>query len=106
MRRKTLTTTNMCRLCNQSEDWHKANNPRHPFTPRDGASSPTLTNDQPAVVQNMAVPFDPVLRLCLINAGVITTEQLSKAEKDFRMINGGGTNGGEGSTQSGLPQGQ
>jgi hypothetical protein len=102
-----MTTSKACRMCGQSEQWHRDNSPRHQFTPRDSASSPTLTNDQPQVqMEHVNLPFDPVLRLALVNAGVITAAQLSQAEKDFHMINGGGSHGGTRSSDTGLSQGQ
>jgi hypothetical protein len=102
-----MTMSKTCRMCGQSQQWHLDMNPRHPFTPRDGASSPTLTvMDDSPVIRQMDTPFDPVLRLALVNAGVITAEQLSQAEKDFHMINGGGNHGSSGPSQTGLSQGQ
>lgn len=90
--------SNNCRLCGNTKSWHDEYKPRHPFTPQDGASSPTLMNESesPPQMQQIDLPFDPILRLALVNARIITAEQLTQAEKDFRMINGGGNNANDG----------
>lgn len=53
-------------------------------------STPLKTDDSVAVTSHVDLPFDPILRMALINNGILTAAQLSQAEKDFRAINGGG----------------
>lgn len=81
-----------CRMCGQTRSWHQENGPRHQFTLPDG-STPLKAPDEVPEMKRVDLPFDPVLRMALINAGVITTDQLRQAEKDFNAINGGSYGG-------------
>jgi hypothetical protein len=81
-------------MCGQSEEWHRTHFARHPYTP-DGASNELrdTSGDRKAIqdvadpVKRTTTPFDPVLRLALINAGVLTVEQIAAAEETIRVIN-------------------
>ncbi len=84
----------ICRTCDNSRAWHEMNKPMHPFnngeagataflgtrrdrdTQRRGSGSPRPAETPPTVVW----PTDPVLRVALVTAGVITTDDLRKAE--------------------------
>jgi hypothetical protein len=94
----TTTQTNdlgPCRMCNQSHDWHQNNYSRHAYTPanapgelRDATSDrKAIRDDSDARITRSTVPFDPALRLCLIENGVITIQQLADAEEKLRIVN-------------------
>lgn len=82
----------ICRLCGHSKQWHEENHPRHRF---DDPSTLFLKKskgaDRPGAGDNGNVaesstqtarwPMDPVLRVALINAGVITPADLTAAEE-------------------------
>ncbi|MET0416535.1 MAG: hypothetical protein ABW022_11000 [Actinoplanes sp.] len=87
-------TTGECKTCGQTFTWHQENKPVHPFnngeagataflnagrdrdTRKRGNGSPRPAEDAPKVVW----PTDPVLRIALIVSGVITADDLRKAE--------------------------
>lgn len=92
-----------CSLCGQTRSWHQENGPRHHFTLSDG-STPLKMSDEVPQMKRVDLPFDPILRMALVNAGVITTDQLRQAERDYHAINGGGY-GGERPTDTGPPKG-
>lgn len=75
-----------CLICGKSEQWHRDNNPSHSFSV-DGrlvkrapsqANLPSSQN-QPQI----ATGGDPVLRMALIRAGVITPEDLTQVEAEL-----------------------
>jgi hypothetical protein len=67
----------LCQICQQPWEWHEQHHPRHQFIgseddPRLGlAQVPTPSN---------SMRGDPVLRLALIKAGVISEVNISEAE--------------------------
>lgn len=100
-----------CRTCKNTYRWHLEHSPLHPFnegqagataflgkrgdrthqranvTPQRGSETP------PRVVW----PSDPVLRIALMNAGVITADHLRAAEEQLRAAMGDVlTKGGQG----------
>lgn len=98
-----------CQTCNRSRMWHDENQPIHPFNegqagakaflgarrdrdPQSGRKSSPDGAEPPATV---VWPTDPVLRVALINAGVITTQHLRDAEEMLKasMGLGGMTDG-------------
>jgi hypothetical protein len=72
--------------------------PRHPFSGimsfkkrPDGTTSGVPVEDAPASVvpapgTPMTMPFDPVLRQALIDAGIITPQQLDDAQRKIAAI--------------------
>lgn len=90
----------VCRSCGNTRAWHEAHHPRHPFV-MDGPALLRAPDNVIPQTSHVDLPFDPILRMALINNGILTAEQLSQAEKDFRAINGGGGNGGERSSVAG-----
>jgi hypothetical protein len=90
----TVNEDDECRTCQQTYGWHLENNPVHPFntgqagataflnagrdrdTRNRGNASPRDAEGPPTVVW----PTDPVLRVALIAAGVITADDLRNAE--------------------------
>lgn len=92
----------ICRTCGQTFGWHEQNKPIHPFNngqagakaflgprrerdPRtDPKTSPNGSDTPPRVVW----PTDPVLRVALITAGVITSDDLRNAEEMLRSSMG------------------
>lgn len=84
-----MTTTRadddkICRACNRRHGVD-GYNPRHPFKPAGNVLSGPETDDTPAAVTPVRVPFDPVLRLALIRKGVITPDDLADAEAEMRV---------------------
>lgn len=109
-----------CSLCSQTEAWHKEHRPKHPFategqeipplngaterkrreamanaaaeermaTRRGAATSGPITEMTPSPTIHW--PSDPVLRMILVEKGLITTDDLDSAEKRLRAISGGG----------------
>lgn len=92
----------VCRTCGQTYGWHEENKPIHPFNDgqagaaaflgarrdRDtkrGEKSPQRGAEPPPRV---VWPTDPVLRVALIRAGVITPEDLRSAEEELRTAMG------------------
>ena len=104
-----MTSRDRCKTCNHTEQWHKDNKPIHPFNtgqagakaflnpgrdrdPRSGVNGPQRGSQAaPTVVW----PTDPVLRVALISAGVITADNLRDAEAMLKASMGleGGPNG-------------
>jgi hypothetical protein len=78
----------VCRSCGNTRVWHEQHHPRHPFV-MNGPALLHAPDDAVPQTSHVDLPFDPILRLALVNNGIITADQLSQAEKDFRMINGG-----------------
>lgn len=81
-----------CYFCGNTREWHKNNFSRHRFslnraelndTSRDQQASQTRSDD---VITHTRAPFDPALRLALIEAGVITIQQLGDAEEKLRIV--------------------
>lgn len=120
-----MTTTHdpdeKCHTCGNTWGWHQENKPVHPFNTgeagataflgkrgdrthqRDRNASQRGSEEPPRVVW----PSDPVLRIALMNAGVITADQLRVAEEGLRAAMGDvlkqGGSGGEGEVQIGTP---
>jgi len=81
-----------CRTCDRSFDWHKKNNPIHPFNDGQAGAISFLKKGRekdkaPEVqVRRAEWPFDPVLRQALINKGVLTPEDLRDAEEQIKAV--------------------
>lgn len=80
-----------CRTCGQPEEPH---NFRHPFVSTDDAYSPDGLKKQqgdsgPSNAGVHSLPIDPVLRIALIDAGVITVDQLDAASKKVQVTQQG-----------------
>lgn len=87
-----------CHTCSNSWLWHQTTEVRHRFNdgtmgaaetfgkklPDGGRTPPTGT--QPVTVEAVRWPFDPVLRQALIDKGVITPDDLTKAEATIRAV--------------------
>lgn len=91
----------VCKTCSQTRAWHQEHHPRHQFNPGDvsfkeqfGQSAKQRKEDAEAKPQAPAsYPIDPVLRQALVDAGVITPEQLDAARRkieDMTKLFGGG----------------
>jgi hypothetical protein len=85
-----------CTTCSNTWTWHQANETRHEFNDGtlpasktfgkklpDGSRTPGTT---PPVVEEARWPFDPVLRQALIDKGVITPDDLTRAEATIRAV--------------------
>jgi hypothetical protein len=110
-----MTTENdRCTSCGRTREWHRENTPRHAFTTDNGPlrapvdRTPDIVNGRG--IRPTSTPFDPVLRMALIDAGIITTDQLDAAEKKIRYLTGGLADGTRQvrsvDFESGHPQGQ
>lgn len=100
----TTPSEDVCGACGRSPDDHTGM--RHPFSPK-GASTSWLKPQKDQLSQAVNVtgprmpspmqsvmPFDPVLRQALIHNGVITPDDLTKAEGVIRALGMGGALGG------------
>lgn len=95
----TIEGGDTCRTCGKSEVWHRANKPIHPFNDgsagataflgKRGHRAPTTglndTQRAPETAPRPVFPSDPVLRVALMNAGVITPDQLRTAEQQLAV---------------------
>lgn len=86
----------VCSTCGNTFGWHEESNPRHPFAALGTQSvlADTRRDERPAQTDSgpivrTSTPFDPVLRLALIDAGVITPDDLDKADKKIRQLTQG-----------------
>lgn len=73
-----------CSICLRSEQWHRENPATaHPYSPEGGAGK---LNAKPKETSKIVSQLggDPALRLALISAGVITYEDLARAEEALR----------------------
>lgn len=99
----------LCTVCRRSKSWHDENETVHPFTTRDGqggvlGETRTKAQDAPRASASstpavMRWPFDPVLRQALLDKGLLTVEDLERAENKIRtasMVMGGGSSGSTG----------
>lgn len=91
-----------CTVCTKPRRVHDGVGIRHTYTPpgtrvdtsqfdrerRSGAHRSTPPGNTPGAVTGvLSVPFDPVLRLALIDAGVITPDDLAAAERKLGAFN-------------------
>jgi len=85
-----MSSDDLCSLCGNDRQWHVDNQAIHMFAgPGQG-----LVRKPPAMeVRVSSLPFDPVLRLALIDAGVLTLEQLQAAEDKIHATNPGTARG-------------
>lgn len=75
----------ICEVCGQNKDWHKEHKPRHEFTSAGGPLVESQPEPDKAGAQRVPLPGgDPVLRLALISAGVLTPGDIEKAERMLR----------------------
>jgi hypothetical protein len=90
----------VCTTCGNTAQWHRINNPRHRFSSvNDGLNAFAPEDSTPdgegtGRVVPMTMPFDPVLRMALIDKGVITVADLDAADAKIKHLTGGLTNGG------------
>lgn len=69
----------ICVVCSQTEAWHQEHKPKHAFTTEGGGPlSVALPTTQEAPVRGVG---DPILRLALLKAGVLTEPDLAVAEE-------------------------
>lgn len=113
----------ICHTCDNSRAWHEQFKPIHPFNNGDSGAKAFLNTGRardPRSDRNGAQrasetpptvvwPSDPVLRIALINKGVLTADDLRTAEEGLRAAMGDALRGapqwsatGEGSTDSSI----
>lgn len=99
MTHQTVNEDDVCRTCGKTFGWHIENTPVHPFNygqsgatdflkqgrnrNRPGDAKGAQETSQGAQIASMTT--DPVLRIALVNAGVITPTQLVAAEESLRL---------------------
>lgn len=76
-------SSRICQVCSQTEGWHIQHRPMHSFVAEGEAPRLAETPPPPQPVMNMR--GDPVLRLALLKAGVITEQNLGEAEVWLRQ---------------------
>lgn len=94
---QTVSEDDRCLTCGQTFGWHQEHNPRHPFS-TDGSTDFLNTNrrrDQARAAkgaqrgsggpQIVSPGNDPVLRIALINRGILTPADLVIAEEQLRV---------------------
>lgn len=75
-----------CRTCHQTHPWEDGTTPHHPFNDGSLFGAAVLTPPKEVKVEESPWPFDPVLRQALIDAGILTPQQLRDAEAKIRAI--------------------
>jgi hypothetical protein len=105
---ETINEDDICHTCGKTYQWHIDFQPAHLFNTgtsgmkaalgarRDrDPQSRRITSQQPSQGPSRVVwPTDPVLRVALINAGVITADDLHKAEELLKTSMGDLSNPG------------
>lgn len=84
-----MTESAKCKICNQTEEWHRKHKPKHAFT-TDGQLHEADYDDGPLSPQKSGPPFDPALRMALIEKGILTPEEIDTAHKKLLAIQGTG----------------
>lgn len=85
----------ICKMCGNTFAWHKEMKPRHPFMPKDSSERmPLAKKDQkePKVkLETREWPADPILRIALMDKGILTMADIIAAEQKLREAasNGG-----------------
>ena len=85
----------VCSTCGNTWGWHEENDPRHPFSTVNGPDALSIKddNDHDGRVVPMTMPFDPALRMALMDAGVITTAMLDAADAKIKHLTKGVSDG-------------
>ena len=75
----------LCTICGRNRQWHKDTGAKHQFTD-DPDGKLEHAKSGPPVTTNNRIPGDPILRFLLIEKGLITPEDLTKAEEKLRAV--------------------
>lgn len=67
----------ICRICSQTKEWHKIHQPKHQFV---GLNDSDSLHEVPSPTPAPIKMGDPVLRLTLIKAKVITEADITESE--------------------------
>lgn len=94
-------TEGKCTICDRTHPWPDGTVPKHPFSNGESGSAaflgrrdqrrepgPQRGTERGSMTQRPAYPIDPVLRQALVDAGVITPQQLKDAEDKIQAITG------------------
>lgn len=96
------TEVELCTLCKNDREWHRENNPRHPFTPPEGSlaflgdgnkarqEAKERHPSRPVKVLQ-GLPSDPALRILLIEKGLVTQDELNDVERRIREAQANGS---------------
>jgi len=68
----------ICQICHQPWEWHQSHKPRHEFVGT--GDDPRLGQAQAPAAPSTSMRGDPVLRLALVKAGVISEADIAEAE--------------------------
>src|SRR6478735_1806254 len=81
-----MATADECKLCGNDYAWHRDNieTLQHRFVPRDGSLAKLNDNREKKPTAPVQPQGDPVLRIALLKAGIITPDQLQDAENDLK----------------------
>jgi hypothetical protein len=98
----------VCQTCTRTRRWHDENKPVHPFNDGQAGAKALLgqrrgtdtPRDRTGPQGPPQYPLDPVLRQALVDAGVITPQQLRDAEEKIRVVTGLFNGQGESPVQS------
>ena len=79
------TAEPLCKLCGNTQQWHRETPTQHQFIPMDGdLSGINARKEKPKQPTQVQPQGDPVLRIALLRAGVLTPDDLKKAEDDLK----------------------
>lgn len=84
-----MSDEDICRTCGQTRAWHDENRPQHPFRDSgdlrpDGLGKKDQKEKQKTRVEVREWPHDPVLRIALMNKGILTMADIEAAEHSLR----------------------
>lgn len=84
-----MSEEDICRTCGQTLGWHQENNPQHPFRDNgdllpDGLGKKDQQKKLKTRVEVRDWPHDPVLRIALVNKGILTMADIEAAEQSMR----------------------
>lgn len=98
----TVNEDDRCHTCGNTYGWHLETSPVHPFNTGESGATAFLRSRRdrdtqrgversqrgPETPSVAPFPFDPVLRQALIDAGVLTADDLVRAEMKIRAVTG------------------
>lgn len=78
-----MNRDSICSACGHTKQWHKDNRPRHMFRSV-GQPGGLIEKPEQGGQQRTELPADPVLRLALIERGVLSPDDLRAAEEKLK----------------------
>jgi hypothetical protein len=85
----SMGTDPPCKLCGNDQAWHREHTEiAHRYYPPDGdLSNLNGKREKREEKKPVAMPGDPVLRIALMKAGLLTPQQIEEAKHDFESGN-------------------